>query len=317
MNCVRLDVFILSYNRADFLRETLESLQAQTFQDFRIIVLDNASTDNTAQVVHDFSQKRPAILHQHPKNIGWLDNFLKVGSIAEADWVMAFHDDDIIHPRYLECAMGSLDRHPDCRLIASNYVGVDKPSLSALSGQDLNKDFWLFDHAAHFASFCYTINKVHFGSVIYQRDCFRRLTRDNILPYGKIGDRPAMIETLRAGGGAIVFKAPFIQYRLHASQDSQSSTSGPFLHEVIKLTRLYADVMGTTWKTSSGRCFIVNNRAYLKGLYKWCSDRHNYGFNQFTIKAYTSRAATKCTIVPRIAMRLIKKILTKTDSSFF
>jgi len=313
---VRLDVFILSYNRADFLRETLESLQAQTFKDFRIIVLDNASTDHTAEVVREFSQKRSAILHQHPTNIGWLDNYLKVGILAEADWVMAFHDDDIIHPQYIECAMAALDRHPECRLIASNYVGVDKPSLSSLSGQDLNKDFWLFDHAAHFASFCYTLNKVHFGSVIYKRDCFRRLTREHILPYGKIGDRPAMIETLRAGGGAIVFMAPYIQYRIHASQDSQSSTSGPFLHEVIKLSRFYADVMGTTWKTSSGRCFIVNNRAYLKGLYKWCSDRHARRFSFLIKDAKTTGAATGWSHVPRPLMRLIKKTLISLDSKF-
>jgi glycosyltransferase involved in cell wall biosynthesis len=314
---VQLDIFILSYNRADFLRETLESLQAQTFQDFRIIVLDNASTDHTAEVVRDFSQKRPAILHQHPTNIGWLDNFLKVGSLAEADWVMAFHDDDIIHPRYIECAMAALDRHPDCRLIGSNYVGVEKPSLPELSSQDLNKDFWLFDHAAHFASFCYTLNKVHFGSVIYQRDCFRRLTREHILPYGKIGDRPAMIETLRAGGGAIVFKAPYIQYRLHASQDSQSSTSGPFLKEAIALTAYYGAVMGKTWKTSAGRSFIVSNRAYLKGLYKWCSDRPSTGFTRYIWSAKKAGAATYWSFLPRPLMRLAKKALKRADIKCF
>ena len=313
MNHVRLDVFILSYNRADFLLETLESLKAQTFQNFRIIVLDNASTDNSAEVVRSFSQTRSATLYQQPANIGWLDNFLKVGSLAEADWVMAFHDDDIIHPRYIEYAIAALERHPDCRLIASNYVGVYKTSLEAMTGQDLNKDYWLFDHAAHFASFCYTLNKVHFGSVIYQRDSFRRLTREHILPYGKIGDRPAMIETLRAGGGAIVFKAPYIQYRIHASQDSQSSTSGPFLHEAIKLTRFYAEVMGTTWKTSPGRCFIVNNRAYLKGLYKWCSDRGERRFNNFIDDARKSAAATYWVHIPRPVMRIIKKTLKQID----
>lgn len=314
---MRLDVFILSYNRADFLLETLESLKAQTFQDFRIIVLDNASTDHTAEVVRDFSQKRSAILHQHPTNIGWLDNFLKVGSLAEPDWVMAFHDDDIIHPRYIECAMAALDSHPNCRLIASNYVGVEKPALAALFGQNLKKDFWLFDHAAHFASFCYTLNKVHFGSVIYRRDCFQRLKREHILPYGKIGDRPAMIETLRAGGGAIVFKAPYIQYRLHASQDSQSSTSGPFLHEAIKLTRFYGDVMGKTWKTSAGRCFIVNNRAYLKGLYKWCSDRGTSRFNCFISGAKKNESATAFSYIPRPIMRLLKKTFRYLDPNFF
>ncbi len=314
---MKLDVFILSHNRADFLGETLESLAAQTYQDFRIVVLDNASTDHTPEVVRKFSKTRQVLLHQHPKNIGGPDNFFSVGKLAEAEWVMAFHDDDILHPRYIEYAMATLQSHPDCRLIASNYVGVEKPSLSALSNQTATKDFWLFDHAAHFASFCYTLNKVHFGSAIYHRERLLKLSKEKLLPFGKIADRPAMIETLREGGGAIVFKFPFAQYRLHASQDSQSSTSGPFLKEAIALTAYYGEVMGKTFKTSAGRCFIVNNRAYLKGLYKWCSDRKNQRFARFIDRARQQQAATLLTHTPRPLMRLVKKILRHLDTNFF
>jgi glycosyltransferase involved in cell wall biosynthesis len=314
---MNLDVFILSYNRADYLRETLESLHAQTCQDFRIVVLDNASTDHTPEVVRDFSKLRQVHLHQHPKNIGGVDNFYSVSKLAEANWVMAFHDDDIIHPRYIEVAMDALRSHPDCRLIASNYAGVKMPSLPELSKQELIKDFWLFKDAAHFASFCYTLNKIHFGSVIYRRDRLLTLNKEKLRPFGKILDRPAMLETIISGGGAIVFKAPFIQYREHPNQDSQSSSSGPFLSEAIALTSYYAGVMGKSWKTSAGRCFIVNNRAYLKGMYKWCSDRNNLRFNQFIGIANKSDAATAFSYLPRPLMRLIKKILQRTDSNFF
>ena len=314
---MKLDVFILSYNRADFLRETLESLAVQTEQGFRIVVLDNASTDHTAEVVREFATHRQALLHRQPVNIGGVANFHHVGTLAEADWVMAFHDDDIIHPRYIEFAMAALNSNPDCRLIASNYTGVGKPSLEELSRQDMDQGFWLFDHAAHFSSFCYTINKIHFGSVIYRRERLRNISKEKLLAFGKIADRPAMIETLRAGGMAIVFKAPFIQYREHANQDSQTSNSGPFLHEAIALTRYYAEVMGTTWKTSSGRSFIVSNRAYLKGLYKWCSDRKSKNFNHFIYSAKSSGAATYWSFIPRPLMRLIKKNLIRTDAKFY
>lgn len=314
---MKLDVFILSYNRADFLRETLESLAAQTDQGFRIVVLDNASTDHTAEVVREFATRRQALLHRQPTNIGGVANFHHVGALAEADWVMAFHDDDIIHPRYIELAMAALNSNPECRLIASNYVGVAKPSQEELSRQDLDQSCWLFDHAAHFSSFCYTINKIHFGSVIYRRERLRSLSMEKLLAFGKIADRPAMIETLRSGGMAIVFKAPFIQYREHANQDSQTSNSGPFLHEAIALTQYYAEVMGKTWKTSSGRSFIVNNRAYLKGLFKWCSDRKSKRFNRFVWAARNAGAATYWAFMPRPLMRLTKKVLIRADLKFF
>jgi len=314
---MNLDVFILTYNRADLLRETLESLAAQTYQDFTIVVVDNASTDNTVEIVNEFSRYRQAHLHRHPYNIGGVDNFHYVGRLAKAKWVMAFHDDDIMHPRYIEYAMNALSKNPECYLIASNYVGVKKTSQEALAAQKLNNDHWSFDHAAHFASFCYTINKIHFGSTIYQTERLRSLHKENLLAFGKIADRPAMIETLRAGGGAIVFKAPFIQYREHANQDSQTSTSGPFLHEAIALAGYYAEVMGKTWQTSSGRSFIVNNRAYLKGLYKWCSDRSSKCFNHYVWCAKEVGAASYVSFLPRLIMRLVKKILLKIDFKFF
>jgi glycosyltransferase involved in cell wall biosynthesis len=313
---VKLEVFILSYNRAEFLRETLASLAAQTYQNFAIVVVDNASTDHTSEVVNEFSLRRQVRLHRHPTNIGGVENFHSVGQLAKADWVMAFHDDDIIHPRYIEYAMTALAEHPDCRLIASNYTGVNKPSLELLAGQELSKDHWLFDHAAHFASFCYTLNKVHFGSVIYRTDRLCNLSKEKLLAFGKIADRPAMIETLRAGGGAIVFKDPFIQYREHANQDSQTSTSGPYLHEAIALTGYYAEVMGKTWKTSAGRSFIVSNRAYLKGLYKWCSDRKSLSFTRYIWRSKNAGAATFWSFFPRPLMRLAKKMLRRVDRKF-
>jgi glycosyltransferase involved in cell wall biosynthesis len=314
---VRLDVFILSYNRAEFLRETLESFAAQTLQDFRLIVLDNASTDHTPHVVNEFSKQRAIRFHQNPSNIGFIDNFLQVGTLAEADWVMAFHDDDILHPLYLEYAMAALDQNSRCRLVASNYTNTSNPSLKTLSAKNPTQDNWAFTHAANFASFCFTLNKVHFGSAIYHRDSLRKITKEQLNPFGKIADRPVMIETLRQGGEAVVFKFPFVQYRLHASQDSQSPDSGPFLREAIHLTRFYSDVMGQTWSTSSGRSFLVNNRAYLRGLYKWCSDRHSRAFELFVCDARRTGAATCLVHVPRLPMRLLKKLLLRLDSAFF
>jgi len=298
------------------LSETLESLAAQTYQDFRIIVLDNASTDHTGAVVRRFSERRQVSHHRHPSNIGG-DNFLSASDLALAEWVMIFHDDDLIHPCYLEYAMAALVEHPGCRLVASNFKGVNQVSLERLSKQELSKDIWFFDCAAHFASFCFTLNKIHFGSAIYNRNQLRQLTKEGLVRFGKIADRPALIETVRNGGSAIVFKAEFIQYRLHPNQDSQSSNSGPFLDEAIALTQYYAQVMGKNWRTSSGRSFLINNRAYLKGIYKWCSDRSTKKFNQFVRDAEKAGAATKLAYVPRPLMRLLKKTVSKLDPKFF
>ena len=92
-----LVLFVLSYNRADYIGETIESLIAQTFQDFRLIVLDNGSTDCTKDVVARYPSVEYLSL---PENVGFYPNFLRIKEIASAEWVMAFHDDDLLHPAY-------------------------------------------------------------------------------------------------------------------------------------------------------------------------------------------------------------------------
>ena len=52
----KVSVVIPTYNRAPFIAEALHSVQAQTFQDIEIIVADDGSTDNTAQVIQQFGQ---------------------------------------------------------------------------------------------------------------------------------------------------------------------------------------------------------------------------------------------------------------------
>lgn len=99
-----VSVIIPTYNRASFIRETLESVLAQTYQNLDIIVVDDGSTDNTATVLADFkNQIRFFQLDQnrggpHARNLGFRES---VG-----DYIQFLDSDDLLDSRKIEIQMG-------------------------------------------------------------------------------------------------------------------------------------------------------------------------------------------------------------------
>ena len=64
-----LDVYIITYNRAKYLRESIKSVLAQTYSNFELTILDNCSTDETADIVREFNDNRLKYI-KHERNLG-------------------------------------------------------------------------------------------------------------------------------------------------------------------------------------------------------------------------------------------------------
>ncbi|MBQ3450586.1 MAG: glycosyltransferase [Synergistaceae bacterium] len=57
-----IDILLAAYNGEKFIAEQLDSLIAQTFKDFRIIIRDDGSNDNTPAIIQDYAEKYPGII---------------------------------------------------------------------------------------------------------------------------------------------------------------------------------------------------------------------------------------------------------------
>src|SRR3954471_4782626 len=94
---IKVTVAIPTYNRADFLRQTLAGIAAQQFprEHFEVLVIDNNSTDHTAAVVAEFANERPAPRYLREEKQG-LDH-ARNRALAEARGeIVVFGDDDIL-----------------------------------------------------------------------------------------------------------------------------------------------------------------------------------------------------------------------------
>ncbi len=123
----RVSIGLPTYNGARFIRRALDSLLAQTFQDFEIIVSDNASTDETAVIIHNYIQKGvPIRYYRNEKNRGATYNYNRVLELATGEYFRWMADDDVIHPQFLEKCVDELDKNREWVLVYAKAAFIDQ-----------------------------------------------------------------------------------------------------------------------------------------------------------------------------------------------
>jgi glycosyltransferase involved in cell wall biosynthesis len=122
----RLSIGLPVYNGETFLRAALDSLLAQSFGDFEIIISDNASTDKTAEICQEYVAKDQRIQYSHlNQNIGAAPNFNYVFNLARGEFFKWAAHDDICAPTFFEKCITILDSHPDVVLVYPQTTVID------------------------------------------------------------------------------------------------------------------------------------------------------------------------------------------------
>ncbi|MDF7810199.1 glycosyltransferase family A protein [Hymenobacter sp. YC55] len=112
-------VIIPTYNRASFIADTLRSVLAQTFAAFEIIVVDDGSKDNTAEVVQQFTQ--PSVQY-HFKENGERGVARNYGfARAQGAYVLFLDSDDVLHPNHLATLHAAIQQQNQPNFIATKF----------------------------------------------------------------------------------------------------------------------------------------------------------------------------------------------------
>jgi glycosyltransferase involved in cell wall biosynthesis len=99
---IKFSICIPNYNYANFIGETIESVLAQTYPHFEIIIVDNASTDNSWQVIEDFASKDDRIRSfRNNYNVGFSHNLDIAASKANYNYIIMVSSDDTLKPNAL------------------------------------------------------------------------------------------------------------------------------------------------------------------------------------------------------------------------
>jgi len=98
------------YNGEKTVWEALDSLLAQDFKDFELIISDNASTDNTAEICHQYAARDSRVrFYRNEANIGPTANFNRLVHLARGKYFMWAADDDWWEPSYISCMVEDIE----------------------------------------------------------------------------------------------------------------------------------------------------------------------------------------------------------------
>ncbi|WP_417289541.1 glycosyltransferase family 2 protein [Corallibacter sp.] len=126
---MKISVYITSYNQKDFLREAIDSVLNQTLQPFEIIIVDDASTDGSQDLIKSYASKYVNIRYVfHDKNKGVSQVRITALNEIKGDYVTYLDGDDLYLPHKLEVE-SDLIAKSKCDLAFSNnmYVKEDDP----------------------------------------------------------------------------------------------------------------------------------------------------------------------------------------------
>ena len=122
----RVSICLVTYNRSAQLCKTLDSLLAQAFGDFELIISDDCSPDNTQQICLEYEKRDPRIRYRRNKqNLGMPGNLNACILASSGEYIANLHDGDIYDPTLLEKWSTCLDAYPMAAFVFNAYRDLD------------------------------------------------------------------------------------------------------------------------------------------------------------------------------------------------
>ncbi|MEM6361464.1 MAG: glycosyltransferase [Bacteroidota bacterium] len=142
-------VYITSFNYERFIRESIESVLNQTFQNFELIIIDDGSTDNSLEVIEEYRlHDKVRIIHQTNKGLNITNNIAM--RAAQGKYIIRLDADDFLREDALQVMSSKLESNDELGLIFPDYFYVDE--AGEIIGEERRHNFEevsLYDQPAH------------------------------------------------------------------------------------------------------------------------------------------------------------------------
>ena len=138
----KVSIVIPAYNHEKYVRECIQSVLDQTYQDFEIIITDDGSSDGTVNVIKEFDDSRIQ-LYTHANNKGVCTAINNCIQKAVGEYIAVLNSDDAWEPTKLEKQVKYLDSHPEIGAVFSKVAFIDE--TGTLIGPSDYRDYYAFE----------------------------------------------------------------------------------------------------------------------------------------------------------------------------
>lgn len=271
-----VSVCIPIYNGAKYIRESIDSILSQSFKDFELILVNDASTDDSKTIIETYNDPRIKYF-ENDHNLGMVANWNKCLEQSTGDYVCIFHQDDVMSEKNLEEKVALFKADKNIGLIYSDTVIIDQKgkvnSHHWFNLLDPNVDF-IRPGKAFFDLMFENLNIVCCPSVLVRRECYEKVGGFDIrLPFSC--DMEMWMRISLFSDVAYISK-PLIQYRFHETNLTHTFLDLDLIHIYLSkkmLLEKFPELLGTGYheklvKDSSQRVFERAIHHYHIGQYK-------------------------------------------------
>lgn len=127
---IKLSICISTFNRADFISETIESILDQATLDCEIVIVDGASTDGTEEVVSQYVGRSERLRYVRQDSNGGVDrDFDRAVELASGEYCWLFSDDDVLKPGAIAAVLHAVQRDYSLVLVNGEHRGLDMSNV--------------------------------------------------------------------------------------------------------------------------------------------------------------------------------------------
>ncbi len=223
-----ITVLMSCYEAERWLAQAIDSVLAQTFEDFELILIDDGSTDQTGAIIDAYQRADSRIVKLAKPNTGLADSLNRGIACARAAWIARLDADDVAESHRFAAQMRLAACLPRAVLIGSGFVEIDESGARVKAHTYPTRHNALVDNLVRLRRF------FPHSSALYRTDAVRRVGGYN-RRFRVADDKMLWLELSRVGRLACV-EAPLVRVRKHASQVSVADQSTLQVYEDVAAT---------------------------------------------------------------------------------
>jgi glycosyltransferase involved in cell wall biosynthesis len=259
-----ITVILPAFNAEQFIKKAIESILAQTFSNFELIIINDGSTDNTDQVIRSFTDSRIKYI-KNSENKGLIDTLNKGIDEAKGKYIARMDADDISLPTRFEIQVNYLNNHSDVDIVASTIIFINE------KGEQTGT--WPLDtktiNSNQITEALITENCIAHPSVMGKTAIFTkyRYRKGRV----NIEDYDLWLRMINNGRTIAKIEEPLLLYRVHEQSITGTylkKTNFYFKHARTKVNMLRHELLSSKWSWITFKIGVSAIKDCMKGFGK-------------------------------------------------
>lgn len=218
----KVSIIMPNYRHAAYLHERLDSIFGQDYPEFEVILLDDASTDESDAIITEYAQRPQVKAYiRNEENSGntflqWKKGF----ELADGDYIWIAESDDAADPHLLSRLAGELDKGATLAFCASKWVDSEGHAIARNTSRPWKHDFRMDGSAfarKYLLGYSYICNA---SAVVWRKSALEGVS-DRHLPFRASGDRLFWIEIAQQG------EVSYVAEKMNRFRQHTQKVSGP------------------------------------------------------------------------------------------